>query len=446
MGRSAIEILIIFILTLINGFFAASEIAIIAVRQTRLNELTKQGNKKAKIIKTLKNNPEEFIATVQIGISVITTVASVFAGASLSEELSPSFASSSIPFIAQNASTISFILIVALISYMSLVLGELVPKSLALRYSERFAFFAAYPILILSRICHFLIKFLTFSSNIILKPFKDSTSFSESKLSEEEIRSMILEGRKAGTIERKEHEILENVFEFSDMTVGNIMTPSGQITAFNIEDPVETNVTRVIESEYSRLPFYKHKFDNIIGILNIKDLFAELGTGKSAKDINLHDLLHPAFYVPNTQKISSLLQKFQKNKIHMAIVANEHGEVDGLVTLEDILEEIVGDISDETDEIRKEIVKQQDGTFLVEGGTSIVDFNRYFKANLPEDDNYTTISGFILDKLQRFPEVDDSVEFENLEFKVTEKANRIVKFIQVTKQTAKERIATEEEN
>jgi len=431
MGPIGLELLKVFIFTLLTGFFAGSEMALISLRKTKVAELIKQGNKSAKLVKALQNDPEKFIATSQIGISVITVVASVIAGANLSEELRPFFANSNITFISSNAATISYVLIIALVTYLTIIFGELVPKSLALRYSEKFALFVAFPIYWISRICGVIIKFLTFSSNVVLMPLKDSTSFSESKLSEDEIRNMILEGRKAGTIERREHEILENVFDFSDMTVGKIMTPAAQITAFDIDDPINLNVSKVIDSEYSRIPFYKEKLDNIIGVLNIKDLFAEIGDGQHAKDIHLRELLKPVFFVHNTQKISTVLQKFQRNKIHMAIVTDEHGEVDGLVTLEDILEELVGDISDETDEVRKEIVKESDGTYMVEGGTSIIDFNRFFKANLPEDEQFSTISGFILSILERFPEIDDMVTFENMEFTVKHKTNRTVKSIQV---------------
>jgi len=429
MGSVAREIVTIFIFTLFNGFFAGSEVAIISLRKSRVHELIKQGNKRAKIVKALQNDPEKFIATAQIGISIITIAASLLAGADLAKQIEPYFATTGIAFISQNAGAISNIIAVSILGFLTIIFGELVPKSLALRYSETFALFVAYPIFWISKVCSFLIKFLTFSSNIVLRPFKDSTSFSESKLSEDEIRHMILEGRKAGTIERREHEILENVFDFSDMTVGKIMTPAAQVTAFDIDNPAEHLVHKIIECEYSRIPFYQGKLDNIIGILNIKDLYSELGHKMEGKEIQIRELLHPAFFVPNSQKIISVLQKFQKNKTHIAIVTDEHGEVDGLVTLEDILEEIVGDISDETDEIRREIRKQEDGTFLIEGGTSMVDFNRYFKSNLPEDDQYTTISGFILDKLERFAEMEDKIEFDNFVFSVIEKTHRTVKLV-----------------
>jgi len=430
-----VEFIKLLIFTGLNGFFAGSEIAIISIRRTRVEELVKKGSKTAKIIQSLQNDPERFIATGQIGISVVTIVASLVTGSNMEEIIRPLFTNSNVGIIQQNAVLISNTIVIALVSFLTIIAGELVPKSLALRYSEQVSNFVAWPIYWISKVCYLLIKFLTFCSNVLLMPFKDSTSFSETKLSEDEIRNMILEGRKAGTIERKEHEILENVFEFTDTTVNKIMTPAAQITAFDIDLPVEINISKVIESEYSRVPFFKGKLDNIIGILNVKDLHSALGTKRDFAGVNLRDLLSTPIFVPESQKVMTLLQKFQKNKTHIAIVSDEHGDVSGLVTLEDLIEEIVGEISDETDEDKKKAKKQDDGTFMIEGSMPIVDFNRDFAQNLglelPENEQYTTISGFILAKLERFPEIEDKVKYENVEFVVKEKTNRTIKQVQV---------------
>lgn len=433
MGGIAAELLKIFILTLCTGFFAGSEMALISLRKTRVQELIKAGNKQAKVVHSLQEDPEKFIATAQIGISVITIIASILAGADMARLIEPILDASHLEFITSHAETISNIITISLIGFITIIFGELVPKSLAIHHSEKFALIVAYPLFWISRLCSLLIHFLTFCSNIILLPFKDSASFSESKLSEEEIRNMIWEGHKAGTIEGHEHQILENVFDFSDTNAGKIMTTTAQITAFDIDDSTESIINKVIESEYSRIPFYSENKNNIIGILNIKDLYSELRRNKmESKGINLRDLLNPVFFVPTTQKIMTVLRKFQKTKIHLAIVTDEHGEVAGLLTLEDILEEIVGDISDETDEARRQIHKQEDGTYLIDGDTSIIDLNRHFKTALPESENFSTISGFILNSLERFPELEEQVEFENLVFNVVQKTPRTIKLVKLT--------------
>jgi putative hemolysin len=424
-----LQILIIFLLTLLNGFFAGSEIALISLRRTRIDSLRKRAPKRARLIKLLQKTPETFIATTQIGISIATIISSIFAGASLEGRIAPYFEASRLTFLSVHANSISFIIIVLLVAYVTIVLGELVPKSVALRHPARFALLVIYPIYALSRLSSWIIKLFTGTSNLILRPFHDSTSFSESKLSEEEIRTLIYEGREAGTIEKREHEMLQNVFEFSDMTVDKIMTPRSQIMACNTKDPVEISLKQILDSGYTRIPFYKNKLDNLVGILHTKDLLSHIA--QPIDQLFIRNLLRPPFFVPTTKKISDLLQNFQKKKAHLAIVINEHGEVDGLVTLEDVLEEIVGEIGDESDEARTDILKQKDGAYIVYGSVSIVDFNRFFDVSIPEDQAYSTVSGFMLDQLERFPEAGDSVEHDNLKLTVKDSTPRAIKSILV---------------
>lgn len=425
------EISIIVLLILMNAFFSGTEMALISLRKTRVKELVKKGNKKAILAEKILSNPEKFLATIQVGITLISTIASAYAGASISKIISPLLEASSWSFISTNASTISFTLIVIGITYLSIVLGELVPKSLGIKYSEKFSLFAAYPIYFLSRIFSPITKFLTISSNSILKIFGDQTSFSEAKITEEELRTILYESHKAGTIKKHEHEILDNIFDFSDIAVEQIMTPFSKIFAVDINEPNEKNIEAIIESGYTRIPVYKDKIDNILGVLNIKDLLRELR--KNPQFHKIEDLITKTRFVPNTQRISDLLKKFQKEKKAIAIVTDEHGDVDGLITIEDILEEIVGDIEDENDEKSKFIISQKDGIFEVEGSSSIVDFNRYFNTNLPEDEAYTTISGLLLEKLENIPEVGTKTTIDNLEFTIKEKTERAIKIVTVKK-------------
>ena len=420
------EIFIVFILTLLNGFFSMSEIALITVRKTRIAALVKQGNSRAKVIQLLQQNPESLFATMQIGISVITIAASAFAGSSIAADLARSLAKINIAFIADHAYGISFTVVVALLSYVSITIGELIPKSLGLRYAEPIALLAAYPIWWLSKISAGLIKLFSFTSNAFLKIFKDSTTFIESRLSEEEIRSLISEGRKAGTIAAHEDSLIQNVFDFSDLSVDKIMVPRSRMSALDINLPASEVVHQAIASGYSRIPVYEGNLNNITGVLYTKRLLAKFDEG--SKNLNLKEFLVPPYFVPNAMNISEVLQRLQKKKSHLALVTDEHGNIEGLVTLEDVLEEIVGDITDETDEADKNIRPEGDG-FIVAGASSIVDFNKHFKTELPEDEDYGTVAGFILDKLGRFPKEGDAVDFGDIKFTVKEVTLRTVKTV-----------------
>ncbi|MFA6257198.1 MAG: hemolysin family protein [Candidatus Paceibacterota bacterium] len=417
------EIFIVLILTLLNGFFSMSEIALVTIRKTRVGALVKQGNKRAKVVQYLQKNPEDLFATIQIGISVITIAASAFAGASLAADLEMILEKSNFNFIVSNSSTISFGLVVALVSYVNITIGELIPKSIGLRYAESVALLAAYPVWGLSKLSRGLIKILNVSSNLFLKLFKDSTTFMESRLSEEEIRTLISEGTKAGTIEPMEHSLIENVFNMSDTSVDKIMVPRASITALNIADSGELIVQKAVESGYSRIPIYQGDLNNTIGILYTKKLLPELR--KENPDISLKEFLVPPYFVPSTMKTSEVLKRMQRKKAHVALVTNEHGEVEGLVALEDVLEEIVGDIDDEIDETDVKIKEDSMG-FTVLGNTSIVDFNKYFQADLPEHENFNTVAGFILEKLERFPKPGDVVEFGKIKFTVKEATSRTI--------------------
>ncbi len=405
-----------------------SEIALITVRKTKILSLAKLGSRRAKIVQLLQRNPESLFATIQIGISFLTIGASAFAGSNIAERLSSILAQVNLEFIQVHSYAISFALVVALVAYINIAIGELIPKSLGLRFAEPMALFSAYPIWWLSKISFVLIQILNVTSNLFLKIFKDSTTFTESRLSEEEIRSLLSEGRSAGTIEPHEHNIIENVFDFSDLSVEKIMVPRTTMVSFNIHQPAKEIVYKSIDSGYSRIPVYERDINNIVGILYTKRLLAKFGQG--SENLNLNDFLVPAYFVPSTMKISEVLQRLQRKKSQMALVTDEHGEIVGLVTMEDILEEIVGDITDETDEVDKSIKKEGDD-FIVAGEISVVDFNRFFKTELPENQDYNTVSGFILDQLGRFPKEGDFVNYANITMFAKEVTLRIVKTILV---------------
>lgn len=430
MNETAIEALIVIGLILINGFFSGAEMAIVSLRKTRIKQLVKEGSRNAIIVEKFQKNPERFLATIQVGITLVNTVASAYAGAKIAKELTPLFERAPFPFIAQNAEGTSLTVVIIAVTYLTLIFGELVPKSLGIKFSEKFALITAPAILVLSKISFLITKMLTGSSNIILRIFGDQTSFTEGKLNEEEIRIMLHESQKSGVIEKYEHEILDNVFEFADIATSQVMTPRSKIFAIDSDMKQEEILKRVIESGYSRIPFYKERIDNIIGVLNIKDLLKYTKVDEDG-DINFRDILMVPHFIPNTQKISSLLRKFQKSKFHLAIVTDEHGDVDGLITMEDVLEQLVGEISDENDEEQKNIRKYKNDIYIVEGDTSLIDFNKYFHANLSEDESYTTISGLLLENFEKFPDIGDIVAIDHWEFTIKEKTERLIQSVYV---------------
>lgn len=427
------EVVIVLILIALNGFFSATEMAIISLRKTRVKQLVKEGNSRAVLIEKILKKPEEFLATIQVGMTLISTIASAYAGASLSDDLSPILSLSGIPWIANHAEFLALVLIVLSITYLSVVVGELIPKSLGIKFAEKVAMIVVYPIYLLSKITYPLTQILTFSSNLVLRIFGDNTSFSEANLTEEELRTLLYESHKAGTIEKYEHEILDNIFDFSDIAVGQIMTPRPKIFSIDVADPFEDNKKAIIESSYSRIPVVKDRIDNVIGVMYLRDFMTQLLENRQLD--SFETLINKPFFVPNTQRISDLLKKLQKEKTHMALVTDEYGDIVGLVTIEDILEEIVGEISDETDEEDKQIFKLKDGSYKVDGSVSIVDFNRQLKAHFPEDEQYTTISGLLLEAFETIPNVGTKTTIKNFEFTVTEKTERMIQFVNVRRVT-----------
>ncbi|MBM4165666.1 MAG: HlyC/CorC family transporter [Ignavibacteria bacterium] len=423
------EFLIIFVLILLNGFFAASEIAIVSTRRTRIKDLIEKGKTRAKIVEKLQSNPDTFLATVQIGITVVGSFASALGGTAAIQYLKEPLRQLQIPFISEHSEFIAIVMVVTLITYLSLTIGELIPKSLALRYSEKFSLLIAPFILLLSKIFSPAVKVLVGTSNLFLKPFHDQTTFSESKISEEEFRIMLDEGTKSGIIDKTEHELISSIFEFTDTTAKEILVPRTDVIAIEITSEKEKLLRLVSDEGYSRLPVFQENLDNILGIVYAKDLISLA----EHKVIVLHDIIRPAYFVPQTKKISELLREMQQRKLHIAIVNDEYGGTAGIVTMEDIIEEIVGEIHDEYDDELKEIETTADGSFLVNGKVSIGDFNERFGSSIPEEGEYDTISGFIQKLAGKIPEVKEEIRYDSWTFSVVKKSQRKIRQIQARK-------------
>lgn len=420
----SIDILFIFIFLVLNGFFAASEIAVVTSRKSRIKKLAEKGSQRAEKLLKLQAEPDRFLATVQIGVTVAGALASVIGGAASVTTIEPLIASVPVPVIAQASGAISIGIVVMIISYLSLILGELVPKSIALRNPEKVGLFVAGPISFLSKIASLFVTVLTGSTNLFVKPFGGKAFSERSFISEEEIKLLIEEGKDRGIFEATEHELIHSVFNFTDISVKGVMVPVANMVAFNINEPPERIIKTISSENFSRYPVYGKDISDIKGILFNKDIFNELAQGK---EISIAKILHPAIFVPEPMKISALMKEMQKKRQHMAIVVDEYGAVTGLVTIEDLIEEIVGEIQDEYD-TETPVLSLKDGAVLIDASLAIRDLNEDHGFDIPESNEYDTISGFLISHLQRIPTVGDSYQSETTKFTIVNmKSRRILK-------------------
>jgi putative hemolysin len=420
------EALLIFVLILANGFFAASEIAVIAMRKSRIDALLEKGIKSAAAVARLKNDPDRFLATVQIGVTVVSSLASAIGGAAAIGYLKPQIESLPVPFVARWAEAIALLIVVLPISYLSLVLGELVPKSLALRFSEQIASFVGRPIDSLARMTSFLVKSLTASSNAVLWIFGGKDNEGAGFISVDEVKSLIREGAAKGIFNETEQELIHSVFEFADTPVKAVMVPRTEIHALDVHASLAEVAKSFVESGFSRIPVYDGELDRIIGILYNKDVFKAL---EEKSEFRVRDHLHPAFFVPSSLAISELLKQLQRRRLAMALVVNEFGEVEGLATLEDLLEEIVGEIRDEYDrEERGPVERLPDGSMVVQGSALLKNLKSDFDLPFDDSPDYHTLAGFVLAKLQRIPGGGEWVEHNGYKLTIVDmEGRRIVK-------------------
>jgi putative hemolysin len=421
-----LEAVLIVALILANGFFAASEIAIIAIRKSRIDALLEKGVKSAVSVARLKNDPDRFLATVQVGVTVVSTLASAIGGAAAIGYLKPFIESLPIPNADQWGRPLAILLVVLPIAYLSLVLGELVPKSLALRYSEPIAFLVARPIEFLSRATSFLVKILTASSNAVLWLFSRSDVEGASFISVEEVKSLIREGAAKGIFNETEKELIHSVFEFADTPVKAIMKPRTEIHAIEIGASLSEIAKSFVESGFSRIPVYEDNLDRVVGILYNKDIFKAL---QEPGDFRMRDHLHPAFFAPSSLPISELLKQLQRRHLAMALVVNEFGEIEGLATVEDIVEEIVGEIRDEYDrEERGPVEHLADGSMVIQGSALLRDLKSDFDLPFEESPDYLTLAGFVLAQLKRIPRGGEWVEHNGYRLTIVDmEGRRIVK-------------------
>jgi putative hemolysin len=412
----------------VNGALAGSEIAVVSIRKTRLEQLLEGGRKSAGALKRLRQDPEAFLATVQIGITIIGASAGAFGGASIAEELAPIVAR--VDALRDSAEQIALAIVIGGISFLSLVVGELVPKSLALRAGERYALVIARPLLALSIVAKPLVWFLTAASNVILRLFGDRTTFTESRLSPGEIQQLVDEATEAGAVDRHVGEIASRAFDFVDLQAMHVMVPRQRVIGIPRGASHAKLRDLLLEHGKTRMPVYEDIIDNVVGYVTVRDLLA-LFVEKQL--FTLEDALRPAFKVPESIAATELLSEMRRRHTQLAIVVDEAGATSGIVTIEDLVEELVGEIADEHEVAKPPpLYKEVDGSVVVMGDVPVRDVNRELELDLPESEEWTTIAGLCLSLAGRIPRPGERFKTEDgTELEITAASPRQIKRVRV---------------
>ncbi len=405
------EIFILLLLILINALFVMTEMALVSVRKGRLEALKNKGDVKAAMALKLAESPEKFLSTAQIGITLISILTGLYSGEKFSQKLEPFFAN--ISFSAPYSKTISTTVVVILVTFLSIIIGELIPKRIALLRAEKISRIVAAPMNFLSKLAYPFVAFLSFISNLVFKIFNIKTH-SDSAVTEEEIKAMISEGSEHGNIEEDEKEIIERVFHLGDRSITSLMTHRTDIVWVDVKDTVQDVINKFDEIIFSTFPVCQDNIDNIKGLVYVKDLL------KASPGTIIESLTKPALFVPENNKAYQLLEKFKACKIHTSFIVNEYGTLEGMITLNDILEAIVGDVA-QTGQEEYEIVEREDGTFLVDAQIHFYDFLSYFQKGdwmKDEEQDFDTLAGFALHELEHIPATGEKFEWRGFDFEI----------------------------
>lgn len=425
-GKLFWQIVLLFLLILCNAFFAASEIAIISLNDAKIRKMAEDGHKKAKMVMSLTEDSSKFLATIQVGVTLAGFLTSAAAAQSLSEPLAAWFLRQvpSMQAHVGTVQTVSVVLITLLMSYFSLVLGELVPKRIAMQKAEKVAFAFIGVLRTISVLLRPFVKILSWSTNLLVRLCGLDPHADEENVTEEEIRMMVDVGEEKGVIEEVQKDMINNIFEFDDITAGEIMTPRTDVEAVDIEDDVSEVLKIGLSEGYSRLPAYEEDVDHIVGILHIKDLLPYVGQPLPA-DMTLRRLIRETYFVPETKHCGELFSEMTAKHLQMAVVVDEYGGVAGIVTMEDLLESIVGNMQDEFDDEEEEITQINENSFEVDGSTSMEELGDRIGKPLPEGD-YETVAGYLMQELGRIPAPDEhpQVQYENVLFTVQKMDDR----------------------
>jgi putative hemolysin len=423
MAGSFVEILVTLLLILLNGVFSMSETAFISARKARLQQRADNGNTNAQAVLQLMDAPNRFLSTVQIGITLIGILAGAFGGATLALSLSASLGR--IPWLASYAETLSLALVVALITYLSLVIGELVPKRIALNAPERIATAVVRPMRLLSLLTAPLIAFLSLSTEAILRLLHLRPS-SEPPVTGEEITSLIEQGRRAGVFEETEQDLVERVFRLGDRRVSALMTPRVALNWIDIDDSLDQIQQVILQSARTRFPVCQGSLDNVLGIVHIRDLYVQLASGQS---LDLRALLRPALFVPDSTRAIRLLERFKQTGSSIALIVQEYGEIKGVITLTDLLEALVGTLPTADEPVKQEAVQREDGSWLLDGALPLEELQDLLGVeDLPDQNSrgYETLGGLVMYHLGRIPVVANSFEWAGWRFEVMDMDGRRV--------------------
>ena len=424
------QLVLIGFLILLNAFFAASEIAIISVRKTRLKQLVEEGGAAARIVEKLAEDSSRFLSTIQVGMTLVGFFTAAVAATNLAEPLRALIATLPVPLSTETSHTIAVVLITLLVAFLMLVLGELVPKSLALQHAERISLLVARPIQLLATLALPVVKALTVSTDLIMALFGGGRKSLMPFVTEEEIKTMVDAGEEGGVLEEGEKEMIYSVFELGDTTAREIMVPRMDMVALDVTTPLTETVDAIIKTAHTRIPVYEGNRDNIIGLIHAKDLFPLLRG--CDLETSLRSLVRPAYFVPESKKLDDLLRELQQNRMHMAIVVDEYGGTAGLVTIEDLLEEIVGEIQDEYDKEEVQIQGLGEGEAVFDARTSLNDVNETLGLHL-EGEDFDSIGGLVYSQLGKMPAPGDEVRVDSVTVAVLSTIGRRIKKVKVTR-------------
>ena len=409
------EIIVIFFLTLLNGFFALSEIALVSVKKSRIQHLADQGSSRAKTILELLDKPENFLSSVQVGITLIGIIAGAYGGATLTDDLEATFGTNS--FLGTYVHSVSLVIVIGSITYFTIVIGELVPKSIAMNSSEKIALICA-PIIKYFTLATFpFVKLLSISTKVILKIFGVKENDNE-HMSEEELKFMLFNAGKQGVLETDESQVHQNLFYFTDQTAKSLMTHNSEVEWIDTTNSIEDIFTQLLKSSHSKFIACEGQLSNIKGVINIKDFLENY----KRPDFVLSDIIETPIYIIQNTPAFNILSLFKSKKQYIGAVIDEYGSVVGILTLHDLIEAIVGDLPDENEVDELDIVKRTDGSYLINGKTLIYELNQYFQREVIEDNisKYTTIAGFVLENLKAIPVAGGNFEFEKYYFEIVD--------------------------
>ena len=413
-GSLLLQFIVIIVLTGINAFFSGAEMSIVSVNKNKIKVMVEEGDKKAILLDNLLKEPSKFLSTIQVGITLASFFASASAATGLSQFLSVFLNKMKVPYSAQ----LSMIIVTFLLSYVTLVFGELIPKRVALRSSEKMALSSIGVIVFISKIFSPFVKFLTFSTNVVLTLLKLKEDNIEEKVSKEELRSLVEVGREHGIINEVEKEMIENIIVFDEKIAREIMIPRTKVFLIDRNTTIEELFETKEVGKYSRIPVYEEEADNIVGILLTKDLMME-AYKKGFENINISEMVQEAYFVPETKNVNELFNEMQLEKKHIAILIDEYGGFSGIVTLEDLIEEVMGNMADEYVDEDLSIRQLSPNKYLISGDVSLNDLNDAFHIEL-ESKYYDTLSGLLIEKLGYIPEDDEKISpitIDGIEFK-----------------------------